>query len=133
MSLVDLYASEARFKSAQTEYTNLMRSLTHSCLDKYKASSDCLRAAQLNANMQAELIHMSTLMKTVDPTEPGLPTVAAQQQKLTTLARSLAAEYAALLEQPAVLHEVEVIGAMQHSHFVLWFVAAGVLTAVALL
>lgn len=130
MSIVDLYASEARFKTAQNEYSNLMSSLRHSCLGKYKASAQCLRAAQLNADMQAELIKMSSLMVGVDPSTPGQPSVQSQQRKIIKLSKELSSEYALLMEDPAILKNAEIVSTMSHSNFVLWAIVAGLLSLI---
>ena len=128
-SVVDLYASETRFKTAQNEYNVLMKSLNHSCLGKYKSTTECLRAAQLNADMQAELIKMSNLMLVVDPATNGQPTVLAQQQKLLALSDELSAEFATLTKDPKQVGDSEVIVSMQHSRMLAWAFVALVVTA----
>jgi hypothetical protein len=128
-SVVDLYASETRFKTAQNEYNTLMKSLNHSCLGKYKSTTECLRAAQLNADMQAELIKMSNLMLEVNPATDGQPTVLAQQQKLLALSDELSADYATLTADPKHVGDAEVIVNMQQSRMLAWAFVAVVVTA----
>ena len=122
MSIVDLYASEARFKTAQLEYNNLMRTMQHTCLGKDKASTNCLRAAQLNADMQSEIIKMSGLVKTVDPVLPGQPSVQAYLAKVQKLSKELSDEYAALMNNPAKLQDSETISRMQRANLIVWVV-----------
>jgi len=127
-SVVDLYASESRFKKAQNEYNTLMKSLNHSCLGKYKSTTECLRAAQLNADMQAELIKMSNLMLVVDPATNGQPTVLAQQQKLLALSDELSADFATLTTDPKQVGDYEVVVNMQQSRMLAWAFVAMVVT-----
>ena len=62
MSIVDLYSIEKKFGQKRDQYLSLMKSIKYSCLGKEKTSSECLKAAKLNAEMQSHLIQMSNLI-----------------------------------------------------------------------
>ena len=62
MSIVDFYSIEKKFGQKRDQYLSLMKSIKYSCLGKEKTSSECLKAAKLNAEMQSHLIQMSNLI-----------------------------------------------------------------------
>lgn len=118
-SVVDVYASETRFQAAEQEYRDLMRSLKFTCLGKERSTRECLRAAQLNADMQAELIKMSDVLLNVDPSMPSQPSVAAQQRKLQQLSDELTTEYEDLTLNQG-LDDAEVKSTMSQYQVLAW-------------
>jgi len=86
MSLVELYSIESEFLEKKKEYILLMDSIQFSCLGKEKTSSECLKAASLNADMQTCLIKMSNLTSKYPPSSKSLES---QQLNLLQLSDTL--------------------------------------------
>jgi len=113
MSEVELYATEAKFNDAKTEYVTL---LNMACLGKDKSTKQCRKAAQLNAEMQTYLIQMSNLMK---KTPTNLP----QQQELLNVAEQLGQDMG-LLTESAQNNELVVISDMYTNYALAWTISA---------
>jgi len=94
-SFAQVYALEAQYQAIESEYKTLMRRLNHTCVGKAAASTECVKAAQLNADMQTTLAELSNTLK-----ETGAPkkttSVIAQQKKLLDLADELERDYSKL-------------------------------------
>ena len=86
MTLVELYSIESEFLEKKKEYILLMDSIHFSCLGKEKTSSECLKAASLNADMQTCLIKMSNLTSKYPPSSKSLES---QQLNLLQLSDTL--------------------------------------------
>ena len=69
MSLTELYSIESEFNEKRKQYILLMESINYSCLGENKSSKECLKAAQLNADMQTCLIRLSNLSVKYPPPE----------------------------------------------------------------
>jgi hypothetical protein len=117
MSEVDLYAVEAKFNDAKTEYVSLLNTLDTACLGKEKSSKQCRKAAQLNAEMQTYLIQMSNLMK---KTPANLP----KQQELLNVANQLGLDMGGLLTETVQGKEMELMSDMYKGHAVAWTISA---------
>jgi hypothetical protein len=118
-SFAQVYALEAQYQAIEEEYKALMHQLNHTCVGKEKAAAECVKAAQLNANMQTTLAEMSETLK-----KTAKPSIVAQQQKLLGLADELEAEYAKLT---AKQKDTEITTAMFKSHYLAWTFGAGFL------
>jgi hypothetical protein len=115
MSEVELYAVEAKFNSAKTEYISLMGTLK-TCLGKERASKNCQKAAELNANIQTYLIQMSNLMK---KTNANLP----KQQELLNLANQLDKDMGSLVTN-VKNPDIEVFSTMNQQNAMMWTICA---------
>ena len=115
-SFIQVYALEAEYQAIKTEYASVMDRLNHTCVGKDKASAECVRAAQLNADMQTTLSAMSdTLKRTGAP--KNSTTVVSQQKKLLDLADALEDDYAILT---AGYKDGSVNTSMYKSHYLAW-------------
>ena len=115
-SFAKVFAREAEYKAMADEYKALMKRLNHSCVGKDKAAAECVRAAQLNADMQTTLGELSDTLK-VTGAPKKKPSVMAQQQKLLELADGLEAEYAKLT---AAGVDASVTTTMYKTHYLAW-------------
>jgi len=124
-SFATVYALEAQYQAIEDEYKALMQRLKHTCVGKAKASKECIKAAQLNADMQTTLAELSaTLQATGAPVKT--PSVLAQQQKLLDLADGLEAEYTTLTAEQA---DAAVVTGMYKSHYMAWGLGVAFLLA----
>lgn len=117
MSEVDLYAVEAKFNDAKSEYVSLMDSLQSSCLGKEKTSKKCQKASELNADMQTYLIQMSNLMK---KTSINLP----KQQELLNVVNQLDMDMNNLTSNSAQNQDIELLASSNHRHTIVWLLCA---------
>ena len=122
-SFAQVYALEAQYQAIESEYKTLMRRLNHTCVGKAAASTECVKAAQLNADMQTTLADLSSTLK-----ETGAPkkttSVIAQQKKLPELADGL--ENAKLT---ATQQDATVTTNMYKSHYLAWALGVAFLVA----
>jgi len=102
MSLVELYATEANYRSGKIEYDQIIDSLRD-----HPEKKD-LKAAQLNADLQTSLLHMSDL----------LPVGHVEQFKLLGAADHLSEEYATLVG------DSKTVAVMYQTKYMVWTVAA---------
>ena len=112
---VELYAAEAKFDESKTEYVALMNTLQTSCLGN--ASSQCQKAAELNASMQTCLIQMSNLLK---KSPQSLP----RQKELLDLANQLERDKDQLLTTLAERDDLDVVASMNYNNWLTWFISA---------
>ena len=117
MSEVDLYAVEAKFNDAKSEYVSLMDSLQSDCLGKEKSSKKCQKAAELNADMQTYLIQMSNFMK---KTSIHLP----KQQELLNVSNQLDMDMNNLTSNSAQNTDIELLSSSNHQHTIVWLLCA---------
>ena len=109
--MMDIFALEAKYQAIESEYATLMLGLDPTC-----GTSDCIRAAQLNADMQTTLSEMSDNL-----TRVNAPTVKSQQAKLLILVDKLEAEYKTLTKG---LSDVQLKTNASHAWYAVWGVAA---------
>jgi len=112
MSEVELYATEAKFNNAKTEYISLMGTL-QTCLGKERSSKNCQKATELNANMQTYLIQMSNLMKKTDFNLP-------KQQELLNLSNQLDIDMGGLETNKMKKTDMDVLSTMNHQNAMMW-------------
>jgi hypothetical protein len=115
MSEVDLYAVEAKFQDAKTEYVSIMNELK-TCLGK-ESTKRCQKAAELNADMQTYLIQMSNLMK-------NTPTNIPKQRELLSVSNQLDADQGELLSNTAKLIDLGVMSEMNNIKALTWFISS---------
>ena len=122
-SVAHVYALEAEYKAVEAEYKALMERLNHTCVGKAKAAEECVKAAQMNANMQTTLSKMSDALEITK-----LPKKNAQQQKLLLLSDKLDEEYVKLT---AKNKDEMVKTTMFKTHYLAWALGAGLLVMLA--
>jgi hypothetical protein len=113
-SIAQLYALEVQFKTAQNDYKNLKGS----CVDP--SSDDCLKSAQLIADMQSYLVQMSDLLTQIDPAERGDPSVTSQQMKLFVMSQMLDEAQVDLLSGRKAKCDSATVHRMYQSHWLAW-------------
>ena len=124
MSVVDLYAVEAKFSQTKDEYDSLMRTLNHQCLGKYKSTKKCQKASELNAQLQTYLIEISNLLVTLQPTLKQKLTVKEQQAHILALSDYLEKDKTKLTTVSAAEKDSEVIATMSEYQYFTWFLCA---------
>ena len=117
MSLVELYSIESEFLEKKKEYILLMDSIHFSCLGKEKTSSECLKAASLNADMQTCLIKMSNLTSKYPPSSKSLES---QQLNLLQLSDTLNNDMKMLLTDSGLQEDTFLSAQMNKSLTLFW-------------
>jgi uncharacterized surface protein with fasciclin (FAS1) repeats len=115
MSEVDLYALEAKFNETKAEYVTLMDTLQTSCLGD-QTSSQCQKAAELNASMQNQLLQMSNLMKKT-------PTSLPKQQELLNLSGQLEMDQNQLVTELAKNDDLTVLANSNRDKWLVWWLS----------
>ena len=115
MSEVDLYALEAKFNDTKAEYIALMNVLQTSCFGN-QSSSQCQKAAELNASMQNSLLQMSNLIK---KTPRSLP----KQQELLNLSGQLELDQNQLVTELAKNDDLNVLADMNREKWLAWWLS----------
>jgi hypothetical protein len=116
MSEVDLYAAEAKFNESKAEYIVLMNSLQTSCL-KDHTTTQCQKAAELNASMQNSLLQISNLLK---KSPRSLP----KQQELLNLSDQLQQDQSQLLTEVAANDDIVILANMNYTKWLAWWLSA---------
>lgn len=116
ISFAKVYALEAKYQAIATEYNELMERLNHTCVGKDNASAACVKAAQLNADMQTTLSELSETLKTTGAPEKK-QSVFSQQMKLLTLADGLETDYTTLTADAA---DASVTTTMYQTRYLAW-------------
>ena len=117
MSLVELYSIESEFLEKKKEYVSLMDSIQFSCLGKEKTSSECLKAASLNADMQTCLIKMSNLASKYPPSSK---TLESQQLNLLQLSDTLTKDMKELLTDSGLQSDTRLSAEMNKGLTLFW-------------
>ena len=121
MTLVDLYAAETEFNEKKKEYISLMNSIKFSCLGKEKTNATCIKAAELNADMQSALIRMSSLSKQYPSSTSSMTT---QQTQLLTISDQLDAEMKQLLTADQLHQDTTLLSERNKEYVFAWGFAA---------
>jgi len=121
MSLVDLYDAETEFNEKKKEYISLMNSIKFSCLGKEKTTAICIKAAELNADMQSALIRMSSLSKQYPIPNSSMTT---QQTQLLNISDQLDAEMKQLLTVDQIQKDTALLSEMNKEYVLAWGFAA---------
>ena len=121
MTLVDLYAAETEFNEKKKEYISLMNSIKFSCLGKEKTNATCIKAAELNADMQSALIRMSSLSKQYPSSTSSMTT---QQTQLLNISDQLDAEMKQLLTADQLHQDTTLLSERNKEYVLAWGVAA---------
>ena len=124
-SFASVYALEAQYQAIESEYKELIKRLKYTCVGRNRATAECRKAAQLNADMQTTLANLSTALKATG-TPPKTPSIIAQQLKLLELADSLESEYVKLT---AEREDAAVVTTMFKTHYLAWALGLGFLLA----
>lgn len=121
MTLVDLYDAETEFNEKKKEYISLMNSIKFSCLGKEKTNATCIKAAELNADMQSALIRMSSLSKQYPSSTSSMTT---QQTQLLTISDQLDAEMKQLLTADQLHQDTTLLSERNKEYVLAWGFAA---------
>jgi hypothetical protein len=124
MSLVDLYAVEAKFSQTKKEYDSLMRTMKYQCLGKNKSTQKCQKAAELNAQLQTYLIQISNLLVILRPNLNQRPTIHEQQQQILSLADYLEKDKNELTTTIASKEDAVIFAKMNEYHYLAWFMCS---------
>ena len=117
MSLTELYSIETEYNEKRKQYISLMDSIKYSCLGENKSSAECLKAAQLNADMQSCLVRLSNLTVIYPP--PKTP-VNQQQTQLLNLSDTLQNDMQSLLTHDKSNEDLEIITEMNKQTTLAW-------------
>jgi len=112
MSEVDLYAVLSKFNKAKSEYTTLLETIQTSCLGN-QLSSECQKAATLNAEMQTYLIQLSNMIKKT-------PTSLSKQKELLDLSNQLGGDMDNLASLDQEERDSQVVSSMNYTHALAW-------------
>ena len=112
MSEVDMYAIQSKFNKAKTEYIALLETIQTSCLGN-QLSSECQKAATLNAEMQTYLIQMSNMIK---KTPDSLP----KQKELLDISNQLGGDMENLSSLEQEETDIQVVASMNYTHALAW-------------
>ena len=117
MSLIELYSIEAEYNEKRKQYISLVDSIKYSCLGENKSSKQCLKAAQLNADMQSCLIRLSNLSIKYPPPEKPIDK---HQSQLLNLSDTLEKDMQSLLTNYKSNDDLEIITQMGKQTTLLW-------------
>lgn len=117
MPEVDLYANEAKFNEARTEYVSIMQTMQTACLGKEKLTKKCQKAAELNAAMQNYLLQMSNSMQKI-------PTNLPKQQELFNVAHKLGLDMDELMTESTQRSDMNILGDMNYYKTLAWMLGA---------
>lgn len=120
MSLIDLYSLESKFNEKKKEYLSLMDSINYSCLGKEKTSTECLKAARLNAEMQSCLIQMSNLTNKHPPHAKSNKPLLKQQLELLQLSDKLEDDLKFLMTDSALQEDSSVLEEQNKLYALSW-------------
>jgi hypothetical protein len=66
-SIVDFYAIETEFKVVEREYNAIMLHMDNACLGAMTGDKECIKAEELNLQMQAYLIILADILAQIGP------------------------------------------------------------------
>jgi hypothetical protein len=66
-SIVDFYAIETEFKVVEREYNAIMLHMDNTCLGAMTGDKECIKAEELNLQMQAYLIILADILAQIGP------------------------------------------------------------------
>ena len=66
-SIVDFYAIETEFKVVEREYNAIMSNMDSTCLGAATSNKECIKAEELNLQMQAYLIILADILAQIGP------------------------------------------------------------------
>ena len=117
MSLTELYSIESKFNEKRKEYISIMDSINHKCLGKNKLGKQCVRAAQLNADMQTALIKLSTLSILYPPSNQPLDS---QQKNILKMSDSLENDLKKLNTSYKINEDLSITNEMNKQNAIVW-------------
>ena len=71
-SIVDFYAIETEFKVVEREYNAIMSNMDSTCLGAATSNEECIKAEELNLQMQAYLIILADILAQIGPMERNI-------------------------------------------------------------
>jgi hypothetical protein len=126
MSVIDLYSLEKKFNNKRNQYVSLMDSIKYSCLGKEKTSTECLKAAKLNAEMQTCLIQMSNLVVKYPPKK----NVNKKHLNLLRISDSLEKDMQELVTNEEIINDSTIQKNMYESQAFLWGITSIIITSI---
>jgi len=118
MPEIDLYAAESKYFAARTEYMTLMKTITtSSCLGNGRMTSNCQKAASLNADMQTYLIEMSNSL-------PKDIKNISKQAEILSVSNQLDKDMNLLITEIASKKDSRIIAKMNYINMLPWFISS---------
>jgi hypothetical protein len=115
MSEVELYTIQSKFNQARTEYMALIESIQTDCLGN-QMSTECQKAASLNADMQTYLLQMSNMIK-------NKPNTYTNQKELLAISNQLGGDMENLTTLEQEEADGQVLANMSYVHALTWTLA----------
>ena len=106
-----------------------MDSINYSCLGKDKTSTECLKAATLNAEMQTYLIEMSNLISSNNFQGESTEKIRKNQLELLKLSDKLESELELLKTDAALVEDTSILQEQNRLHALSWGFMAVLFTA----
>lgn len=115
MSEVELYTIQSKFNQARTEYMALIESIQTDCLGN-QMSTECQKAASLNADMQTYLLQMSNMIKNKSNSYTN-------QKELLAISNQLGGDMENLTTLEQEEADGQVLANMSYVHALTWTLA----------
>ena len=71
-SIAEFYAVESKFKVVEREYNTLMTHIDGTCLGAQSDTKECIKAQELNLQMQAYLVVLADILAQMGPIKSGV-------------------------------------------------------------